>query len=201
MEIKDMVGMMSTGALLAMGVMYLGGKIGGSNDQPQPQTVAVVADQQQIEQEPEIVSRTEISNLGQSTAQQLQRIVALSAQGLSQAPDLTPEQQEIVTFFERAARDMNQTADRSDESSYVQFSNMAVQGLKVRYFYRVGQTYEAVDKVSLFADQQAVMQNALCGNEAVRTLLSEYGFEYTYTYISTDSRHVGALQADKSVCA
>ncbi|MEH6646274.1 hypothetical protein [Sulfitobacter sp.] len=157
MEIKDMVGMMSTGALLAIGVMYLGDKIGGSNDQSEPAAVAVIADQQPIDQGTEIVSRTDISHLGQSTAQQLQRIVAISAQGLRQTPDLTPEQQEIVTFFERAARDMNQTADRSDESSYVQFSNMAVQGLKVRYFYRVGQTYEAVDKVSLFADQQAMM--------------------------------------------
>lgn len=200
MEIKDMVGMMSTGALIAIGVMYLGGQLGGPDEVP----VAMVQQEPRVDDavdaQSETVTRTDINLLGQSTAQQLQRIVALSADGLSQTPELTPEQQEIVTFFERAAREMNQTTDRSDESAFVQFSNMAVQGLRVRYFYRVGQTFDAVNRNALLTEQQAVMKQTLCGNDAVRTLLTDYGFEYTYTYVSADSRYVGALEADKAAC-
>lgn len=201
MEIKETVGMMSTGALVALGIVFVMDKLDTKNEmqtaaaqieQPAPVTpTAPVA---------EDVTRTNINLLGQSTAQRLEQIVAFSSEGLSQTETLTPEQKEIISFFERAARDMNQTPQDSEKKAFVQFSNMAVQGLRVRYFYRVGQRFGAVNKKALFSEQKDVMRNTLCNNDAIRTLLSDYGFEYSYTYISSDSRQLGSLEADADIC-
>lgn len=208
MEIKDMVGMMSTGALVALGIVFVMDKLDGGDtaevaavrmqqQEPAPFVQPVVAQAEPTEEE---VTRTNVNLLGQSTAQRLERIVAVSSEGLSQTANLTPEQEEIIKFFERAARDMNQTTHNENDTAFVQFSNMAVQGLNVRYFYRVGQLFGAINKPELFAEQQAVMRNTLCNNDAIRTLLSDYGFEYKYTYISKDSRQLGSLEADADIC-
>lgn len=211
MEVKDMVGMMSTGALLALGIVFVVDKLSGS-DPVAPQMAFVQAPAaQQPQNEPErqivepatgsqTVTSADINLLGQTTAEQIGRIVAISQRGLGRTEELTPEQEEIVTFFERTARQMNQQ-DKTASNGHIQFSNMAVRGLNVRYFYRVPQDYGDVKTAALLNSQQGIVRRTLCDNTAIRTLLSDYGFAYTYTYVSDDSRQIGQISADASVCA
>lgn len=208
MEVKDMVGMMSTGALLALGVVFVLDKLNG----PDPVAPQVVSFQAPVQQQApvaqpaqqaavaETVTSADVNLLGQSTAAQIGRIVALSQQGLNQTNELTAEQKEIVKFFECTARQMNQQ-DKMAANGHIQFSNMAVRGLNVRYFYRVPQDYAEVNSTALLNSQQVQVRRTLCDNTAIRTLLSDYGFAYTYTYVSGDSRQLGQISADARICA
>lgn len=219
MEVKDMVGMMSTGALLALGIVFVLDKLNG-DDPVEPQMATLQAQVQQqpliapIAQQPqampvvqqvpqaapvEEVTSADVNLLGQQTAAQISRIVAVSAQGLNAADVLTEEQKEIIKFFERTARQMNQQ-DKMAANGHIQFSNMAVRGLNVRYFYRVPQEYSEVNSALLLSREQAKLRGTLCENDAIRTLLSEYGFNYAYTYVSSDSRQLGKISADARVC-
>ena len=119
---------------------------------------------------------------------------------MNQTDELSIEQQEIVKFFERTARQMNQQ-DKMASNGHIQFSNMAVRGLNVRYFYRVPQDYVEVNSTALLNSQQAKVRRTLCENTAIRTLLSDYDFAYTYTYVSEDSRQLGQISADARICA
>lgn len=203
--------MMSTGALLALGIVFVLDKLSGP-DPVAPQFVTVQAPAQQQAQiapvaQPvqqtipvETVTRTDMNLLGQTTAAQIGRIVAVSQQGLGATDELSAEQKEIVKFFERTARQMNQQ-DKMAANGHIQFSNMAVRGLNVRYFYRVPQNFDEVNSAALLQSQQSKVRRTLCDNTAIRTLLSDFGFAYTYTYVSDDSRQLGQISADARVCA
>lgn len=221
MEVKDMVGMMSTGAIIALGIVFVLDKLNSADpvetqiatlqapvqQQPiiapivqQPQATPVVQQVTQTAPIEEQVTSADVNLLGQNTAAQISRIVSASAQGLNTDDAMTDEQKEIVKFFERTARQMNQQ-DKMAANGHIQFSNMAVRGLQVRYFYRVPQDYGDVNSAALLSREQAKLRRTLCENDAIRTLLSEYGFAYTYTYVSSDSRQLGRISADARVCA
>ena len=90
MEVKDMVGMMSTGALLALGIVFVLDKLNGTDPaapqiqtlqapmQQQPQ-VAVVAQPMQQQAVVETVTSADINLLGQT----LRRRLAVSLRYLS----------------------------------------------------------------------------------------------------------------------
>ena len=203
--------MMSTGALLALGIVFVLDKLSG----PDPDVPQVVTLQAPVRQQPQIanalrpapqaapeqtVTSADMNLLGQNTAAQIGQIVAMSQQGLDGNSELTPEKMEIIQFFERTAREMNQQ-DKMAANGHIQFRKMAVRGLNVRYFYRVPEAFSDVNSPELFNSQLAKVRRTLCENTAIRTLLSDYGFGYTYTYISNDSRQLGQISADARTCA
>ncbi|MEY1555531.1 hypothetical protein AB3Y40_07835 [Yoonia sp. R2331] len=198
MNITETVGMMSTGALLTIGVGYFMGAF----DQPaaqqqiaQQQPAAVV----QTAPAPQVTrATTDLTEV--SPVNQIEAIVALSEQGLSQDQELSDEQREVIAFFEDTARAMNE-ADRDRTSDTVQFSNMAVSDLKVRYFYTVPARYDALNVDEIMTAQAQLVNETLCQGDAIQTLMQDYGFEYVYTYISSDHRMIGAVQANAATCA
>lgn len=167
--------------------------------QQQPQIANAVRPAPQAAPE-QTVTSADMNLLGQDTAAQIGQIVAMSQQELDGSSELTPEQMEIIQFFERTAREMNQQ-DKMAANGHIQFSNMAVRGLNVRYFYRVPEAFSDVNSPELLNSQLAKVRRTLCENTAIRTLLSDYGFGYTYTYISNDSRQLGQISADARTCS
>ncbi len=196
MNITETVGMMSTGALLTLGVGYFAGVF----DQPQGQLNTAAAPAVAAATATPEVTRATTDLNEVSSVNQIEAIVALSENGLNQDKELTDEQREVIAFFEDTARAMNE-ADRDRDSGAVQFSNMAVSDLKVRYFYTVPVRYNALNVDEIMTAQAALVNQTLCGGDAIRTLMEDYGFEYVYTYVSSDYRMIGAVQANAETCA
>ncbi len=197
MNITESIGMMSTGALLTLGVAYFMGAF----EQPaySPQVAAAPATTQSAAAPAPQVTRATTDLTAVSAVDQIQAIVALSEQGLNQDQELSDEQREVIAFFEDTAREMNE-ADRDRNSDTVQFSNMAVSDLKVRYFYTVPARYDALNVDEIMSAQASLVTETLCQGDAIQTLMQDYGFEYVYTYISSDQRMIGAVHANAATC-
>ena len=185
MSIRDSIGMMSTGALVMLGFMYV---FGDRNPAPQPATAA-----------PAEVTRAQSTTTEVAPVTQIEAIVALSQQGIENTEALTDEQLRVIAFFEDTARQLNENQQGRDRSG-IYFSNMAVSDLNVQYFYRVPGKFDDVDRVDVLTRQAAMVKDTLCQGEAIQTLMNEYGFAYTYTYTSADFRKVGEVTADASTC-
>ncbi|MBW4984010.1 hypothetical protein KZZ07_15815 [Mameliella sp. CS4] len=207
MNITETIGMISTGALIALGAVYL--LDGGDSPQPGPQPAAVyqpsapATPARTPDPAPETVTRTKSADLvglgGADRAERLQRIVALSQQSLSRTVSLTPEQEEAIAFFERLARQHNQS-DRTGNDGVLRFSNMAVDSLTVKYFFRLDAPYMALTAPELDEALQQHVSGMLCGSEAVRKLMTDYGFSYEYFYTGSDDRLVKRLAANAGFC-
>ncbi len=193
MNITESIGMMSTGALITLGVAYFLGAF----DEPN-QTVQVAPAPVQTAATPQ-VTRTTNDLTTVSPVNQIEAIVALSEQGLTQDQELTDEQREVIAFFEDTARAMNE-ADRDRDGDAVRFSNMAVSNLMVRYYYTVPGAYDALNVESIMSSQANLVTATLCQGDAIKTLMKDYGFEYVYNYISSDQRLIGSVQANASTC-
>ncbi len=193
MNITESIGMMSTGALITLGVAYFLGAF----DEPN-QTAQVAPAPVQTAATPQ-VTRTTNDLTTVSPVNQIEAIVALSEQGLTQDQELTDEQREVIAFFEDTARAMNE-ADRDRDGDAVRFSNMAVSNLMVRYYYTVPGTYDALNVESIMSSQANLVTATLCQGDAIKTLMEDYGFEYVYNYISSDQRLIGSVQANASTC-
>ncbi len=193
MNITESIGMMSTGALITLGVAYFLGAF----DEPN-QTAQVAPAQVQTAATPQ-VTRTTNDLTTVSPVNQIEAIVALSEQGLTQDQELTDEQREVIAFFEDTARAMNE-ADRDRDGDAVRFSNMAVSNLMVRYYYTVPGVYDALNVESIMSSQANLVTATLCQGDAIKTLMEDYGFEYVYNYISSDQRLIGSVQANASTC-
>lgn len=196
MNITETVGMMSTGALLTLGVAYFMGAFDAPPQVSYVQQPAAAAVQPAATAQ---VTRASVDLSDVSPVDQIESIVALSEDGLSQDQELSDEQREVIAFFEDTAREMNE-ADRDRTNDSVQFSNMAVSNLEVRYFYTVPARFDALDVDTIMASQSDLVMQTLCQGDAIKTLMEEYGFKYTYNYISADFRMIGAVQADASTC-
>ena len=194
MNVIEVIGMISTGALLTIGGMQL---VKWMDDNPPPAAVTAAA------QTPEPVTRaasrpTEIA--AGNTVETLNRLVALSQTPLDRSQDLSPMQLEAIAFFERIARQQNESK-RSDVGSGIRFANMAVQKLNVRYYSTVDRPYSALDRDALLDKQRELVRRNLCGSEAIVTLMKDYGFRYDYMYVSADGRFVGEVVGDAEMCA
>ena len=195
MNITETIGMMSTGALLTIGAFY----VFGPTPTTQIVTVPVEVAAPVAEPAPD-VTRARV-NLGEvSPVDQIETIVAMSQNSLGLDVELTDEQREVIAFFEDTARKMNERShDRSEAEMY--FSNMAVSDLQVRYFYKVPGRYEAINPDAVMAGQAQLVKATLCNGAAIQTLMSDYGFVYSYTYLSGDNRKIGEITANAESCA
>lgn len=203
MNITETIGMISTGALIALGAVYLLDR----DAAPQPGPVAQASTASvapAVSRTPETVTRASSPDLvslgGAERAARIQQIVALSQQSLSRTSKLTPEQEEAIAFFERLARQHNQS-DRADNTGVLRFSNMAVDRLTVKYFFRLDAPYMALNAPELDGALQRHVAGMLCDSEAVRRLMSDYGFSYEYFYTGSDDRLVKRLEANAGFCA
>lgn len=210
MNMMETVGMMSTGALLALGAMQIfdlniGG--GGSTAPVQAQisapAAAEPASQAAAPQPAPQVTRaaSDLSGVGPvSTADQLASIVQQSIEPLERSDDLTPEQLEVIAFFERSARQLNEANERT-AGSLLRFSNMSIDQLNVKYFYQFGQNYGDLRAAELIAEQNRLVRDNVCNTASILTLMTDFDFTYTYTYTSDDHRLVGVVEADASTCS
>jgi hypothetical protein len=201
MKITEAIGMISTGALLTIGAMQL---FGGQERASQAQLaeVPVAAPTAPATVTADQVSRTEAdltSTAQPSTADRINQIVALSQQPLTRDQELTPMQREAVAFFERIARQQNQSP-RENVGEGLRFSNMAVDQLNVRYFYTVDAPYWQLDRAALLGAQEELVIANLCQSEAIRTLMDDYGFRYDYNYVTVDGRFAGRVSANRGSC-
>lgn len=188
MKIFEAIGMISTGALVALGGVYLFGGFTQNASTDAPATDMVTR------------ADTDLSSVGgANAAQRISQIVALSQEPLRRTEELSPMQREAIAFFERIARKQN--AQRGAETGDgLRFNNMAVDQLNVRYFYTVDAPYRAMNRGALLAEQERLVVANLCESEAIRTLMTEYGFKYDYSYVSSDGRLAGRVMADAGSC-
>ncbi|MGH1453037.1 MAG: hypothetical protein ACRBBV_07695 [Paracoccaceae bacterium] len=198
MKISETVGMISTGALLAIGVTYILDR-GDAADAP-----VVVANAAPVVAAPEtdVVTRADtdlISISGNTAAEKLNQIVALSQVPLVREQKLTPMQREVIAFFEDVAMKQN-TQHKSGVGQGMYFNNMAVNKLSVQYYYTFNEPFAALDRPQLITGQERVVKANLCGSEAITTLMRDYGFRYTYNYQSADGRFAGQVKADINTC-
>ena len=105
----------------------------------------------------------------------------------------------MIAFFERSAREYNQAYD-PNLGAALRFSNMAIDKLNVRYFYVIGADYAEMDREAVLAEQRASVIENICGSSAIRTLMEDYDFRYTYTYLSADHRQVGEIIGNALSC-
>lgn len=188
MGIRDAIGMMSTGALATLGIIYFV----APEALPQRGTTSNDATG--------TVSRNSTDLNAISPIGQIEAIVAMSEAGLKRETEMTPEQLEAIAFFENTAREMNQTS-REKSADQVQFNNMAVADLQVLYYYTVPARYDALNRDAIMAAQEKLVTATLCNGAAIRTLMQDYGFEYTYTYVSADLRKIGEVTANAQTCS
>ena len=214
MKVMEVVGMMSTGALLTLGGLYLlaperlGMLAAPTDAAPQTASVQTVAPEAAATPAPaETVEvtrgTTDLSATATgvaSTADQLRNIVAVSMEPIERTNQLTDEQLEVIAFFERSAREYNQAYD-PNLGAALRFSNMAIDRLNVRYFYVIGADYAEMDRDEVIAEQRASVIENICGSSAIRTLMEDYDFRYTYTYLSADNRQVGEIIGNALSCS
>lgn len=195
MKFFETVGMMATGAALTLGAIYV---IAPDTLSGTVTPIVAEAPAAQVTATPEVTrGTTDIAEVAQVS--QIATIVSLAERGLDDQQELTPEQQEVVAFFEDTARAMNETS-RVKNAGEVQFNNMAVSNLRVLYYYTVPAPYEDLNRSEIMQAQTDVVENTLCQGEAIQTLMQDYGFEYTYTYVSGDNRLIGKVVADAETC-
>lgn len=113
--------------------------------------------------------------------------------------ELTPEQEQVIAMFRATARRQNETkADGGDGT--LQLNNMAVVGLNVRYYYTVGQPYRSLQTEALLNHQREQVAETVCGSPEIKILMEDYGFDYTYAYLSQDRRLIGQIDVGIETC-
>lgn len=221
MNLVETVGMMSTGALVMLGGVYLVDHLQGP-DTP-PATVQIVTAQPPttqaaglaapqpagIAQAPAVaaqqptaaieVTRTRSDLTGSASIGQLESFVSLSLQPRASDAPLTAEQEEIIAFFRRTARDLNSVSE-GYSGEYVAFNDMSINRLEIRHFYTVRQSLGEVPVDVLLASQADLVQANICEEPMMRTLMDEHGFRFTYSYISQDNRFIGNVRGDTQSC-
>ncbi|KNG95442.1 hypothetical protein ATO11_02230 [Pseudaestuariivita atlantica] len=131
---------------------------------------------------------------------QLTQIVAAATQGpLKRTVKLTEEQKQIVAFFERTAREMNEAGGQRLNRD-LEFDHLAINGLDVRYYYTVRRNYADLNPQVILAEQRSYINQTVCNDAAVRQLIGTYGFRYSYAYLSAENRLIGRLDATLDNC-
>lgn len=113
---------------------------------------------------------------------------------------LTPEQEQVIEMFRATARRQNENKGAAGDGSLV-LNNMAVVGLNVRYYYTVMLPHSALEPEQVIERQQSKVIGAVCGSPEIKILMEDYGFDYTYSYLSEDRRLIGTIDADLETCA
>lgn len=203
MTIRETIGMLSTGALIAIGASHFLGGTDTTQQAAAPAAQPLAGPAPAASAAPETVTRARSADLtslgGAAAAARLQEIVARSQQSLRRTSSLTPEQEEAIAFFERLARQHNES-DRDEKGSLLRFSNMAVDSLTVKYFFRIDAPFWSFKPAELDEVLTQHVAGMLCDSEAVRTLMSEYGFRYEYFYVASDDRLVARKEANAGFC-
>lgn len=135
------------------------------------------------------------------SVEQLSQIVAFATRAPSErSKPLTPEQKEIVAFFERTAREMNEAGGQR-LSADLEFDHLAIDGLRVRYFYTVRKLYQDLNPRLVLNEQTRYITQTLCSDPAGRQLIEDYGFDYSYSYLSKEHRLIGRINGDLGRCS
>ncbi|SMY07557.1 hypothetical protein [Flavimaricola marinus] len=213
MNVIETVGMMSTGALVMLGGVYLLDMVRGPETLPgtaaqvapvaapaaQPVAAQAAASQAQPVAPAVEVTRAQSDMSGAATIGQLESFVALSMRPVTTDIPLTPEQEEIIAYFKRTARDLNSVSD-GYAGEYVAFNDMAINRLEIRHFYTVRQNISDIPVAELLESQTALVQANMCDEPMMRTLIDEHGFRFTYSYLSADNRFLGNVHGNTEAC-
>lgn len=219
MSVMEKVGMVASGAILMLGAVHFLGfgpgqsvlpaaGSGAGEDVSELAPVSPPVASPAVAQPVEVASApAEPAAVAEPTPEQVTRVATdLSGVGPVSAEDgaaaeapLSPLQLQVISYFERSARDLNQS-NTAQVGALLQFSNMSIDRLNVQYFYRFGRDYAALDRNALMAIQEALVRDNVCNTPSILTLMEEYGFRYSYTYTSYDHRLVGVIEADASTC-
>ncbi|EET47404.1 hypothetical protein [Thalassobium sp. R2A62] len=118
---------------------------------------------------------------------------------LSRTENLSPEQMEIMAFFERTARELNANGSQQVGDD-LKFDHFAIDQLDVRYFYTVERDYSRINPRLIMQEQQQAIQATVCADETLKLLATDYGFVYSYNYLSLDQRLIDRLFLTPDQC-
>lgn len=197
----EVVGMISIGAVAAGGMMWLVTQPSEEATAPavgfgateQTAAFAPAAAPQAVE-----VTRAAGTAVQLGAADKIHAIIAQTEDSIQSQDPLTPEQQEVVAFFEKVARDRNAAGGTTGQA--VNFDNLTIDRLNVKYYYSTAARYNDLDVPALLDEQKQLVQANICNQESIRTLITEYELEYTYRFISNDFRFIGEVAGDVSAC-
>ncbi|MCF6443435.1 hypothetical protein [Nereida sp. MMG025] len=195
MNTLQAAGLVGAGVAFGLGSAFLMG--GGETQAPQQQ--AEMATQAAETQDAAEVTRQAADPLTLNTISKLNAVVSKAQTPLTRTEDLTDEQLEVIAFFERTAREMNESGQARGGQA-LRFNNMTIDRLNVRYYYTVGQTFDRISPAAVMAEQDALVHEQICNDASIQTLMRDYGFEYTYRYASQDFRFVGEVKGDLAKC-
>lgn len=197
----ESVGMLSIGACVAGGAFWL---MTLSDDAvtvaaapvmtPDVQTVADPVLTQDVAE----VSRAMNTNVALGAADQIHALMSQTEDAMANEIELTPEQREVVAIFESTARTRN--AEGSSSDGRVNFDNLTINDLNVRYYYSTAAHFDALDVQDLLAEQKLLVQDNICNQDSIRTLITEFDVSYTYRFLSADFRYIGEVNGDVTAC-
>jgi hypothetical protein len=118
---------------------------------------------------------------------------------LGRTKALTDEQLEFIAFFERTARELNEGGSQHVGDDLI-FDHLAIDALNVKYYYTIDRPFERINPRVLLDEQRELVERTLCADDTLKLLITEYGFNYSYSYLSQDSRLVGRYNANIGHC-
>ncbi|MEJ6398839.1 hypothetical protein [Yoonia sp. 208BN28-4] len=197
----EAVGMISVGAVAAGGMMWFvtlppeEATVTPAAFAPTQQPAVFTADQPAPAIE---VTRAAGTAVQLGAADRIHAIIQQTDDSIDSQEPLTPEQQEVVAFFEKIARDRN--AQGGTQDATINFDNLTIERLNVKYYYSTAADYRDVDVPGLMAEQRQLVQSNICNQTSIRTLIAEYDLEYTYRFLSNDFRYIGEVVGDVAAC-
>jgi hypothetical protein len=210
MKLGEAIGMVAVGAVAAFGATYFISK------DPAPQTPAGIAEMAPVNESvaQDVVAvalvETATDDVQVSRAATNLDTFAILAEVMSSHENedaasaeaivvLTPEQEQVIEMFRATARRKNENKGQSDDGSMM-LNNMAVVGLNVRYYYTIPMAYRELQPELLLDQQRAQVAQTVCASPEIMILMEDYGFDYTYAYLSQDRRLIGQIDASLETC-
>lgn len=193
MKILQAAGLVAAGIAFGLGSAFL---MGGDSEAPVQEAAAPMVEAEPAQAD---VTRQAADPLTLNTISRLNEVVSRSQEPLARTEDLTEEQLEVIAFFERTAREMNESGE-SRGGQALRFNNMTIDKLNVRYYYTIGNRFDQLSPTAVMAEQDTLVHQQICSDASIQTLMRDYGFKYTYRYASQDYRFVGEIAGDLAKC-
>jgi hypothetical protein len=197
MKVVEAAGMLVVGAAAAVAAIWY---VTGPEQEQQTGVInpafAPITDTDETEPQ---VTRAVANAVPLGAADRIHAIIAQSEDTIDSVQTLTPEQEEVVAFFEKIARDRNAEGTATPDAR-ISFDNITIDRLTVRYYYTTSDRYEDLDRDALLAEQAVLVHDNICHQESMRRLISEFGVDYNYRFISKDFRFIGEVHGDLENC-
>ena len=197
MKFIEAAAMLSVGAFSAGAAIWY---VTGPDAEPtEAELNGVFSSTVAVQHEEPQVTRAIVNPLPLGAADRIHAIISQTEDTIDSVQPLTPEQEEVVAFFEKIARDRNAEGTTTPDA-LVSFDNLTIDGLTVRYYYTTADRYDDLDRATLLSEQAALVQSNICNQASIRQLISEYGVGYNYRFISKDFRFIGEVTGDLEIC-